>query len=614
MYTIDAGSRIAQLAFLQIIAPIPIIGYLSPEKDGMFQKWYKQCFSAYIGLFLRLSIVYIILLICGILDTAYQNGDLFRDIGGHSFIMQTFIYITLLVGLLSFGKNAPKMLEEIFPKLGTTTGSLGLGLKDRSPLAAKGAARAIGTGIGAISTGAKNARARFQNTRRRNKDLEARTGESAKERKRTAIDNRKKLKQASKAHAAELRAAKKAREDITDKNGKVIGQRKLTGQEILDRTKKSRDELTAAQSAYADAMSKKSRSVLGNTAAGLARGAKTGAKSGFGATSLGEIRKKVQEGQEAAKKDTTSREEWLNSGGYDDRARRVAAREQKRGVTTAAGTTERQIQAYEGQIKAAETLISRETEVGTKVDASKSTASSRIDSKKLKTKIADDTTFIIKGLDGANVPIDVKGGQDAVVAYAKFEQEASDTQKQATAASQALEALKAEQLKIRAEGGDETAIKQAIEDAEKAYTKASTDASNAEHIRKKMHDKLEEYAVTRELQLRNSGAPSEDGNVASGVSAAIASLEESRRDKSTVNELKEKLEKMYPAEAKTLFEAFLDTSKIQEFETLDNIQKALKAVADDRAITVSGIKGSKDRLAASDQTAADKANDAAGKQ
>lgn len=37
LYCIDAGVRVVQLLFLQIIAPIPIMGYLSPKKDGMFE-------------------------------------------------------------------------------------------------------------------------------------------------------------------------------------------------------------------------------------------------------------------------------------------------------------------------------------------------------------------------------------------------------------------------------------------------------------------------------------------------------------------------------------------------------------------------------------------------
>ena len=42
MYSIDVGTRYAQLIFLQVISPIAIMGYILPKKDGIFQKWGKQ--------------------------------------------------------------------------------------------------------------------------------------------------------------------------------------------------------------------------------------------------------------------------------------------------------------------------------------------------------------------------------------------------------------------------------------------------------------------------------------------------------------------------------------------------------------------------------------------
>lgn len=132
LYCIDAGTRVAQLAFLQIIAPIPIIGYLTPKKDGIFDKWVKQCLTTYIDLFLRMSIIYTILLMTEILGDAYRKGTLFNEIGDVSPEMRFFIYIVLVLGLLAFAKRAPKMMQELFPKMGAASGTLGLGLKDRT--------------------------------------------------------------------------------------------------------------------------------------------------------------------------------------------------------------------------------------------------------------------------------------------------------------------------------------------------------------------------------------------------------------------------------------------------------------------------------------------------
>lgn len=62
LYVIDIGVRVAQLTYLQIIAPIPIISYLSPKKDGMFQKWVKQCVVTFLGCIYKIiyNIFYVI--------------------------------------------------------------------------------------------------------------------------------------------------------------------------------------------------------------------------------------------------------------------------------------------------------------------------------------------------------------------------------------------------------------------------------------------------------------------------------------------------------------------------------------------------------------------------
>jgi len=131
MYCIEAGVRWAQLVFLQIIAPIPIIGYLSPKKDGIFQKWVQQCFTTYIDLFLRMGIIYFILIICQILTDAVANGTFLQELDGVSSWMKTFIYIALILGTMLFAKKAPKMLAELFPKSGAASGNFGLNPGER---------------------------------------------------------------------------------------------------------------------------------------------------------------------------------------------------------------------------------------------------------------------------------------------------------------------------------------------------------------------------------------------------------------------------------------------------------------------------------------------------
>ena len=58
-FTVDVAVRAIKLAILRIIAPVPIITYITPgaEKDGAFGNWVKTLTSTYIDLFIRLAII-----------------------------------------------------------------------------------------------------------------------------------------------------------------------------------------------------------------------------------------------------------------------------------------------------------------------------------------------------------------------------------------------------------------------------------------------------------------------------------------------------------------------------------------------------------------------------
>lgn len=131
LYCIDLGVRWAQLIFLQIVAPIPIIGYLSPKKDGIFQKWCKQCLTTYLDLFIRIALIYFVLLICSVLLDARETGNLLEGLGEISPAMETFVYIALILGVMLFAQKAPKLLGELFPKMGAASGNFGFSGKQR---------------------------------------------------------------------------------------------------------------------------------------------------------------------------------------------------------------------------------------------------------------------------------------------------------------------------------------------------------------------------------------------------------------------------------------------------------------------------------------------------
>ena len=161
LYSIDVGARYAQLIFLQIMSPIAIIGYILPKKDGIFQKWGKQCITTYIDLFLRLIIINFVLLLVKTLGDAFNSGDIFAGLGEVSTSLKVFTYIVLVIGLLVFAQRAPKLLGELLPSTGGAAGlGFGLGAKNRLEPATKAVKGVIGTtgkvvgGVAGMTAGA----------------------------------------------------------------------------------------------------------------------------------------------------------------------------------------------------------------------------------------------------------------------------------------------------------------------------------------------------------------------------------------------------------------------------------------------------------------------------
>lgn len=123
-YTIDVGIRVAKMAFLQIIAPIPIMAYITKPSGGIFSKWLNDLIKTYLSLFMRLITIYFAMFLISILASSMGNntGGVFGDTSNVSVIIKLFGYLVLILGVLLFAKDAPKLLENL---LGTTFGEGG---------------------------------------------------------------------------------------------------------------------------------------------------------------------------------------------------------------------------------------------------------------------------------------------------------------------------------------------------------------------------------------------------------------------------------------------------------------------------------------------------------
>ena len=108
----DVGLRSIKLAFLQLIAPIPILSYIDPKggKDGMFKKWYQMCLKTFLSLFVRLLALYFAVYIIGRISRLV-------DIVDGSYVTSKAVSTFIIIGALMFAKDFVKILEGLGVKL-----------------------------------------------------------------------------------------------------------------------------------------------------------------------------------------------------------------------------------------------------------------------------------------------------------------------------------------------------------------------------------------------------------------------------------------------------------------------------------------------------------------
>lgn len=113
-YAVDVSIRVFKLIILQVIAPIPIISYMDPKssKDGAFNKWVKMVISVWLDLFIKLGIIYFVMLVISELISSQVISNLTRELFGNNGPRGGLVLIALIVGLLFFAKDAPKFIAD----------------------------------------------------------------------------------------------------------------------------------------------------------------------------------------------------------------------------------------------------------------------------------------------------------------------------------------------------------------------------------------------------------------------------------------------------------------------------------------------------------------------
>ena len=125
-FCIDMAVRSVKLGYFQIIAPIPILTIMLPGQKKIFDNWLKNTISTFLDIFIRIAVIYLGVLLINKLPNL---GDAWTQSATDANLRFNFwARALLIVGILIFMKQAPKLISDIF---GLPSGSFKLGIKDK---------------------------------------------------------------------------------------------------------------------------------------------------------------------------------------------------------------------------------------------------------------------------------------------------------------------------------------------------------------------------------------------------------------------------------------------------------------------------------------------------
>lgn len=449
LYVIDVGVRVAQLTYLQIIAPIPIIAYLSPKKDGMFQKWVKQCVITFLDLFIRLFIIYFMLLVISNINISSIGESINASVDETT---KTWVYIALILGLLLFAQKAPKLIQELFPNMGAAMGNFGLKPGDRMPaLAAKAAAM----GLGGVSALARKTIGRTANAIKHNRREKKAAGiDDYKQKKkdyRKAMRNRSATREEQKAAKRKRDEAKAAyKENYGGNKKKVKDAKKAYKAAKKDgdsaKIEEARKNLHEERDKYQTAKHKKD-SITGALFSGVITGTATGMIQGSKAKDLKSIGSAVKSAGKAASQQVKAHSDWKEQGGMHATGRIIEGVKSHFGIESSAETRKREQDAVQRSIESSEETLKRaqrSAEQSSSMQKALEKPKEAVDAEMAKPdKIKKDVGKDIEGVAGSAgmKPAEVLSALEANVTEAEARLQAAENTPGAdvTAAKQALE-------------------------------------------------------------------------------------------------------------------------------------------------------------------------------
>lgn len=154
-FVIDMGVRSVKLAYLQLIAPLPIFSMVIPGQKKVFDNWLKKTSSCFMEVFVR-----VIAMTFAFYAIKYLRPWIFgkgmnevvcgaNTIGGTTKLLAQAVYI---LGIFAFLKQLPKFISDLLPGFDSKGFKLGLG----NALAETGGLQMLGAAGGMVTAGTRN--------------------------------------------------------------------------------------------------------------------------------------------------------------------------------------------------------------------------------------------------------------------------------------------------------------------------------------------------------------------------------------------------------------------------------------------------------------------------
>lgn len=153
-FVIDMGVRAVKLAYLQLIAPLPILTLVLPNQKKVFDTWLKKTTSCFIEVFVR-----IIAMSFAFYAIKYLRPWIFNDMSTVSCgktvgaVTKLLAQAAFIVGVFAFLKQLPKLIKDLLPGLDSAGFKLGFG----NAFAEAGGFQMLGAAGGFASSAVKNA-------------------------------------------------------------------------------------------------------------------------------------------------------------------------------------------------------------------------------------------------------------------------------------------------------------------------------------------------------------------------------------------------------------------------------------------------------------------------